>query len=131
MLICWECKPNIVEEETKENKNEKRGFEKATKDDEEEWKRIHIPTPSDDSSDEYWLDESPRSKTENEEDSAEPITIAEEPITETKKNVRNNYMSVIKRNNDNYVIGQKESIALAFLLGPRRGPLRSTSSFIR
>jgi hypothetical protein len=29
-------------------------------------------------------------------------------------------MSVIKRNNDNYVIGQKESIALAFLLGPRR-----------
>jgi hypothetical protein len=29
-------------------------------------------------------------------------------------------MSVIKKNNDNYVIGQKESLALAFLLGPRR-----------
>jgi hypothetical protein len=60
MLICWECKSNIIEEETKANKNEKRGFEKASRDDEEEWKRIPIPT-SDNSSDEYWLDESPRS----------------------------------------------------------------------
>jgi hypothetical protein len=65
MLICWECKPNVIEEEIKENKNEKRGFERATRDDEEEWKRIPIPT-SDDSSDEYWLDEYPRSETENE-----------------------------------------------------------------
>jgi hypothetical protein len=63
MLICWECKPNVIEDETMENKNEKRGFEKATRDDEEEWKRIPIST-SDDSSDEYWLGESPRSELE-------------------------------------------------------------------
>jgi hypothetical protein len=112
MLVCWECKTNIIEEETKENTNEKRGFEKAARDDEEEWKRIPLPT-SDDSSEDSWLEESSRSEADNE--SAEQITIAEEPTAETKKNVRNNYMSAIKRDNGNH-----ESIALAFLLGPRR-----------
>jgi hypothetical protein len=29
-------------------------------------------------------------------------------------------MSAVKKNNNNYIIGQKESLALAFILGPRR-----------
>ena len=90
MLLCWECKPSIIEEDTKENKSDKRGFGKAERDDEEEWKRIPIPT-SDDSSEgdwateEFWLEESPRSEGENEEDVAAPI-IAEERIETYARN---------------------------------------------
>jgi hypothetical protein len=119
MLLCWECKPNIIEEDTKENTSDKRGFGKAERDDEEEWKRIPIPTSDDSSegdwaSEEFYLEESPPSEGVNEEDIAAPV-IVEEPTAETNKHVRNNYMSIVKKDND-----KCESTTLAFLIGPRR-----------
>jgi hypothetical protein len=100
MLICWKFKPNIIEDET-------------------QWGRIPIPT-SDDSSDEYWFDESTGSDHDEGVGSTEPIFIAEESESNAKKNARNNYMSVVKKNYDNQVMGKEESINLAFLIGPRR-----------
>ena len=65
-FTCFECKRYIAENEGQENDTTTQGLGKTDKDDEEEWGRIPIPQ-SDDSDEDTWLDEAPKSESEEEE----------------------------------------------------------------
>ena len=70
-LLCLECVPKCVTPEPEKLvQPTKQGLGKTGRDDEEEWSGIPIPQ-SDDSDDEYWLDESDESESEQHEDDSE------------------------------------------------------------
>jgi hypothetical protein len=75
-LLCLECVPKCVTPEPEKlvqntKLSYKQGLGKTGRDDEEEWSGIPIPQ-SDDSDDEYWLDESDESEPEAREDDTGP-----------------------------------------------------------
>jgi hypothetical protein len=107
VLICFECKRTIVDNEKPENEDEAGDKGKRDRDDEEEWGRIPIPQ-SDDSEDDTCFDDGTGSNQENGNTST-PQTSSSK--TEDKGECRNSL------NSDN----------LAFLVGPRKdGIIRRT-----
>jgi hypothetical protein len=127
-LLCLGCVPGRVTPEREDTTlSQKRGMNKTGRDDEEEWGGI--PTPlSDDSDDEYWLDEISSAESESEQHEADTdhsVSKLRDPDGDTD-DASSNLTSQTDRNPIPKTKDGKTRISMinledvAFLIGPRR-----------
>ncbi len=104
ILICVACTHKRDHVEDNERPSDKRGG-RRDKDDEEEWGSIPIPQ-SDDSDDEYWLEELTSTESESEQEEED---VSRQSLRKRVATPNNEIRDRVNNTND-----------LAFLIGPRR-----------
>jgi hypothetical protein len=67
VVLCLECTPNVIEDDTGEVDTDKKGDGRRDKDDEEEWGRIPIPQSDDSYSTGEWLSEESEKNEDNQD----------------------------------------------------------------